>query len=300
MDSNKRMNWTRLRDGDLSVKKFKKMKEGDSSVWGKASAIVQTTAEKALAFVWLHCSNLKMKEHQKKDGNLIRKVYEPITTDTAPSAQHRTQHIVVQKSMPQPFQPRESNMRFVWSEINNNSNNNSNEENSKTLIMAFEPAEIKHVSERRGRRTFAKTWSKRSKRSKRKNNSSVHPTNNGEEEQNLGVAQLETRGLWVITPLAQNVCEVTFVMNIVDKGKIPTSIVNANIGRALNPVTFFKVFYERTGLVVDAEVRLDARDNGMDNRLHPFSKLTHPIFASLGAAASRVCQERSQNGEFTH
>ena len=27
MDSNKRMNWTRLRDGDLSVKKFKKMKE---------------------------------------------------------------------------------------------------------------------------------------------------------------------------------------------------------------------------------------------------------------------------------
>jgi len=234
---------------------FARGSQGDPSAWGKASTTVHATAEQALAFVWLYCSNLRMKEHQKKDGNLIRKVYEPITTDaaTVPSAQHRTQHIVVQKSMPQPFQPRETNERFVWSEINNNNNNstnnnnNNNEENSKTLIMALEPAEIKHVSERRGRRRITKR--------KRPPNSSVHPTNDGsKEEQNVGVAQLETRGLWVITPLAQNVCEVTFVVNIVDKGKIPTSLVNANIGRALNPVTFLKAFYERTGLVVDAEV----------------------------------------------
>jgi len=187
MDSNKRRNWTRLRDGDLSVKKFKKMKEGDPSAWGKASAMVHTTAEQILAFVWLHCSNLKMKEHQKKDGNLLRQTYEPVTTDTAtvPSAQHRTQHIVVQKSMPPPFYPRETNMRFVWSEINNNNKNNiNNEENSKTLIVAFEPAEINHLSERRGRRNISKRLSKRSKRT---SNSSVHLDNNGEEEQSLGV-----------------------------------------------------------------------------------------------------------------
>jgi len=103
MDSNMRMNWTRLRDGDMNVKKFKKMKEGDLSMWGKASAIVHTSAEQALAFVWFYCSNLRMKEHQKMDGNLLREVYEPITTDTAHSAQHRTQHIVVQKSMPPPL-----------------------------------------------------------------------------------------------------------------------------------------------------------------------------------------------------
>jgi len=253
-DSDKRMNWTRLRDGDLIVKKFKKMKEGDSSVWGKASAIVHTTAEQVLAFVWLYCSNLRMKEHQKKDGNLLRKVYQPITTDTAtaPSAQHRTQHIVVQKSMPTPFQPRESNLRYVWDEINNN-----NEERSKTLIMAFEPAEIKHISERRGRRKMAK---KVAKLHTRTSDSSVHPTNDGEEEQNLGVVQLEAKGVWVITPHAQNVCEVTCVLNFVDKGKIPTSVVNANIGRALDALSFFKVFYERNGLVVDAEVRLEARE----------------------------------------
>jgi len=228
-------------------------------VWGKASAIVHTTAEQVLAFVWLYCSNLRMKEHQKKDGNLLRKVYQPITTDTAtaPSAQHRTQHIVVQKSMPQPFQPRETNERFVWSEINNNNNNNHIQEDSKTLILAFEPAEIEHVSERRGRRRITKRWSKRSKRSKRTSDPSVHPTNDGKEEQSLGVVQLETKGVWVIVPIAQNLCEIMFVTNIVDKGKIPTSLVNANIGRALNAVTFLKVFYERTGLVVDAELRAE-------------------------------------------
>jgi len=238
----------------LSVKKFKKMKEGDPSAWGKASTTVHTTAEQALAFVWLYCSNLRMKEHQKMDGNLLRQTYEPTTTGTVPSAQHRTQHIVVQKSMPPPFYPRESSTRNVWGEMNNSNNNNfsNNEERFETLLLAFEPAEIKHISERRGRRKFAKTLPKRSY-------SSVHPTNNGEEEQNLGVAQLETRGVWVIAPLAQNVCEVTHVVNIVDKGKILTSMVNASIGRALDPITYLKAFYERTGLVVDAEVRLEAR-----------------------------------------
>jgi len=74
--------WKRLqkmRDGqgrniDFGVKKFKKMKEGDPSAWGKASTTVHTTAKQALAFVWLYCSNLRMKEHQKNDGNPQRSV----------------------------------------------------------------------------------------------------------------------------------------------------------------------------------------------------------------------------------
>ena len=258
-DSDKRMNWTRLRDGDLSVKKFKKMKEGDPSAWGKASTLVHTTAEQVLAFVWLYCSNLRMKEHQKNEGNLLRQVYEPITTDTAPSAQHRTQHIVVQKSMPPPFKARESNMRYVWGEINNN-NDYNNGENSKTLIMSFEPAEIKHVSERKGQmRTTRKTAHKKvAKVNMRTSDFSVHPANDGEEEQSLDVTQLEARAVWIITPIAQNLCEVIFVGNFVDKGKIPTSLVNAKMGSALNTVTFLKAFYERNGQVVDAEVRSEA------------------------------------------
>ena len=125
-----------------------------------------------------------------------------------------------------------------------------------------------HISERRGRRKFAKSWSTRSKRSKRTSNSSVHPTNNGEEELSLGVTQLETKGAWIITPLAQNLCEVTLVTNIVDKGKIPTSLVNASIGRTLNAATFLKAFYERTGLVVDTEVRLEAREIVQNDYIH--------------------------------
>ena len=197
------------------------------------------------------------------DGNLLRQAYEPITTGTvtAPPAQHHTQHIVVQKSMPPPFQPRETNLRCVWGEININSstntNNNNNDNHPKTRIMAFEPAEINHISELRVKRKTTRTIPKMISGAKQKADSSVNPTNESKEEQRSGVSQLETRGVWVITPLAQNVCEVTFVMNIVDKGKIPTSIVNANIGRALNPVTFLKAFYERTGLVLDAELRAE-------------------------------------------
>ena len=63
--------------------------------------------------------------------------------------------------------------------------------------------------------------------------------------------------MWVITLLAQNLCEVIFVINFVDKGKIPTLFVNASIGRAFNAATFFKAFFERNGLVVDAELRTE-------------------------------------------
>jgi len=38
-------------------------------------------------------------------------------------------------------------------------------------------------------------------------------------------------------------------------GKIPIALVNAKMGSALNAITFLKAFYERNGLVVDAELR---------------------------------------------
>ena len=235
--------------------RFARGSQGDPSAWGKASTTVHTTAEQALAFLWLYCSNLRMKEHHKKDGNLLRQVYEPVTTDTNAPSQYHTQHIVVQKSMPPPFRTRESNMRYVWDETNNN-----NEERFKTLIMAFEPAEINFISLKRKNRYSLPSAKKVAKVNTHTSDSSVHPTNDAREKQSLGVAQLESKGVWVIALIAQNVCEVTFVVNLVDKGKIPTSLVNASIGSALNAATFLKAFYERTNLVVDAEVRLEARE----------------------------------------
>ena len=69
--------WTRVRDGELRVKKFKKFKEGDQSVWGKAYATIHASAPQVLAFLWNYCSNLRMIEHFKKDGHLLREVYVP-------------------------------------------------------------------------------------------------------------------------------------------------------------------------------------------------------------------------------
>jgi len=162
------------------------------------------------------------------DGNLLRQVYEPATTDTNAPSQYHTQHIVVQKSMPTPFQPRESNMRYVWDETNNN-----NEERFKTLIMAFEPAEINFISLKRKNRYSLPSAKKVAKVNTHTSDSSVHPTNDAREKQSLGVAQLEAKGVWVITPLAQNVCEVTFVTNIVDKGERASLVKDEKISRAI-------------------------------------------------------------------
>ena len=61
----------------------------------------------------------------------------------------------------------------------------------------------------------------------------MHPTNDAREKQSLGVAQLEAKGVWVITPLAQNVCEVTYVTNIVDKGERASLVKDEKISRAI-------------------------------------------------------------------
>ena len=125
--------------------------------------------------------------------------------------------------------------------------------------------------------------------SSRKNDSSVHPViNDGEEEQSLGVVQLESRGVWVIKPLAQDLCEVMFVVNIADKGKIPTSLINANIGRAFDVVTIFKTFYERNGRTVDAEVSERASARNSESR----PNLTQTARRSCEPSSSRTFPER--------
>ena len=60
-----------------TVKRFSKFKKGDPVVWGKASATVHASFEESLAWMWLYCSIHRMKGHQKKEGNIIRQIYEP-------------------------------------------------------------------------------------------------------------------------------------------------------------------------------------------------------------------------------
>jgi len=59
-------------------------------------------------------------------------------------------------------------------------------------MMAFEPAEINFISEKMGRR---KTVKKVAKVNTRNSNFSVHPTNDGEEEEELGRCSARNKGL---------------------------------------------------------------------------------------------------------
>ena len=45
------------------------------------------------------------------------------------------------------------------------------------------------------------------------------------------VVQLLVKGVWVLRRLAANVCEVTFVNRLEDKGDIPKQIFNMKVSR---------------------------------------------------------------------
>ena len=267
IDKNKRAsNWTRLRDGDLRVKKFKQLKQGDPAVWGKAEALIHAPASKILAYLWQYCSIRRMKEHQRKEGNLIRTILQP-KKNASKSKQKNTQFVITHKSMPPPFLTREVNLKMVWGEL------------SEMLVMAFEPAEPA-VS---GKRVEKKP----PPFSKVSNLTKIKPAaNNNNNEENDGdnksVVQVKATGVWVIKPRAENICLLTFVTSLVDTGMIPglfnqqkfaqctsfltqyvphppihntVSVINANIGRALRVVNFVQAFFSRTGLVADQELR---------------------------------------------
>ena len=68
------------------------------------------------------------------------------------------------------------------------------------------------------------------------------------------VVQLLSTGVWVVKGIAQNLCNITFVQRMEDKGKIPKSVLN-NDSRSLEVVQQLKRYFERNGLIVDKEVR---------------------------------------------
>ena len=69
------------------------------------------------------------------------------------------------------------------------------------------------------------------------------------------VVQVFIKGVYMIKPIAPNVCEATFVNRLEDTGKIPKKIFSTQIGRSLRAVNDLKNYFERNGLVVDKEVR---------------------------------------------
>ena len=118
--------WKRIRGGDdLAIKKYTKFVKNDKVKWGKATTTVHTSSEEALAWLWNYCSSERMRGHQKKNGNILRKYYDLSTLqrdgddddavdNRKEGRDSRTRHVVVRKAMPRAVETRESNFKFVW------------------------------------------------------------------------------------------------------------------------------------------------------------------------------------------
>ncbi|GMI58993.1 hypothetical protein ScalyP_jg11017 [Parmales sp. scaly parma] len=313
--------WTRiipnLGNTHSSVERFTRILEGDPAAWGKAVSIVHTSAEKALAYVWDFCSNCRMKEHAKTNGNILRKFYDPSNLAAMSfdnSKARRSCYTVVQKTTPfmSNLLARQSSFRSIWDKLDDEGN---------TLVMAFVPAEVEYndlfsddsvVRKTNKRQMVSNLVSKISSKlvssrrfssaiaarslSKEKSSTHITPVNSGvlksrspgmleiELDNNSrsfkgGLDQLSSNsigssvsgslsgkrkkkfvslkvtGVWTFRRLAENVCEVSYVCKLVDKGNIPAAIMNAQVGKALKPVFSISRFYDRKGGDVDEELR---------------------------------------------
>ena len=120
-----KLKWKRIQGGDdFAIKKYTKFVKDDDVKWGKATTIVHTSPEDALAWLWDYCSNERMRRHQKKNGNILRKYYDPKTQQKdggdgveesrEKGIESRTRHVVARKAMSRAVETRESNFKFVW------------------------------------------------------------------------------------------------------------------------------------------------------------------------------------------
>ena len=125
INQEQKLKWSRIQGGDdFAIKKYTKFVKDDDFKWGKATTIVHTSLEDALAWLWDYCSNERMRRHQNKNGNILRKYYDPETQkkdgddglDESRQCvkESRMRHVVVRKTMPRTVETRESNFKLVW------------------------------------------------------------------------------------------------------------------------------------------------------------------------------------------
>ena len=119
--------WKRIQGGDeFAIKKYTKFVKDDAVKWGKATTLVHTSSEEALAWLWYYCSNERMRRHQKENGNILRNYYDPemqqrgkegiiVDESQGQGEESRTRHVVVRKMLAKRIvEMRESNFKFVW------------------------------------------------------------------------------------------------------------------------------------------------------------------------------------------
>jgi len=236
--------WTRIQDAkNFSTKCFTRYTNGDSLVWAKSEATVHAGAEDVLAFCWQYCSNFRMKQHKKKEGNLVRKILDH------PRGGH-IQGVMVQKLATFGFDVRESRMEYIWDRFN------LGDDDGFFLALGFLPLRSSRSSTRRG------NWmSGGGKVVPAVTADSIIAAGAGgdnsedEEEMKGSVTQLWSTGIWVVKPLSRHISQVTYVINQEDTGTMPVTFVNMQTIRSLDVVNSLKSYFERNGAVVDHELR---------------------------------------------
>lgn len=258
----KHSGWIRVQDGDFNVRKFSKISKNNDESSGsvKATTIIHASAEEVLAFFWSYCSNARLKEHRKNNGNLLRKNLGPKIISG------RTEQVVFRKILPPPFFLRESNINIVWSDRKERASESIIGGTNDDLVLAFTPADVFYsdLHEERSHHSkiskTATTLRRKNKNKKIKNNPLAKVAPEGKqlgknrETPKKGHTQLKITGVCVLKRLARAVCEVTFVTQIVDGGGIPISLPNAKMEGTLSLVKFAKTTFERNGLAVDEEL----------------------------------------------
>jgi len=142
--------------------------------------------------------------------------------------------------MPAGLHTREINGKFVWGSFKDGNEGD-------ILALGFEPAE----EEERFIAPTRKLNRKASHQASSLRSAAVAPL--GVVEGKL--VQVLVTGVYLMKTIAPYVCEAILVNRLEDTGNVPKKILNTYVGRSLRVIYDVKNYFERSGLVVDKEVR---------------------------------------------
>ena len=196
-----------------SVSYFKKA-EGDTSVWGKAVATVDTSAARALAYRWCVASYENVESNVKIHGpDALRKViYEDDSHTMLYVNLVRLGGVLASRVLA---------TSFSW-----------REEDDGSFLVAWAPV-AEHSSSERVAQVDEIIRS---------------------DAAAAQATRATTRGFWHFKALAPSVCQVTYLIQVNLGGSIPKAVMASRVKRTLGSVQLMRDKFERKGKVVDAEI----------------------------------------------
>jgi len=207
--------WRRIPNTVRESVSYFKRAEGDTPAWGKAVAIVDTSAARALAYNWCLASYEHVEGHVKKQGTgaLREVIYE--------SSSH-TMLFVNLVRLGGVLAARVLSTSFSW-----------REEDDGSFLVAWAPVEELSSPERVAQADEII----------RSDAAAAQAT------------RATTRGFLHFKALAPSVCQVTYVVQANIGGSIPKAVMASRTKGTLGTVQMMQAKFERNGKVVDAEMR---------------------------------------------